>query len=91
VFASSTFSRLPLQYWKWYSYIDFMRFAWGGLTYGQYEDRDVQYIGGSGVLDFFNLSGYGSAWQLVGYLSIFLPVYIVLTYLALRFVNHSKR
>lgn len=78
-------------YWKWYSYIDFMRFAWGGLTYGQYEDRDVQYIGGSGVLDFFNLSGYGSAWQLVGYLSIFLPVYIVLTYLALRFVNHSKR
>jgi len=68
-----------------------MRFAWGGLTYGQYEDRDVQYIGGSGVLDFFNLSGYGSAWQLVGYLSIFLPVYIVLTYLALRFVNHSKR
>ena len=58
---------------------------------GQYKDQDVLYIGPQGVLEFFNLAGYDSAWILVGYLAIFLPVYIVLTYLALRFVNHSKR
>jgi len=83
------FDNLP-SYWQWYSYIDFMRWAWGSLTVGQYSERNPVYIGDKTVLEFFDLRP-NSEWELFGYLSIFVPVYIGLTYLGIRFVNHSKR
>ena len=77
-------------YWRWYSYIDFMRFAWQSAMVGQYSEANPPYVENIPVLTFFNLSP-GSEWRLFGYLTIFLPVFTFLTWAAIKFINHSSR
>lgn len=48
------FDTMP-QWWKWYSYTDFMRFAWGALMVNQFKDNDVVWQGGKTVLENYRL------------------------------------
>jgi ABC-type multidrug transport system permease subunit len=53
------FRTMP-SYWKWYSYLDFMRYAWGGLMVNQFSGPkgDPEWINGQTVLEFYQLKSY---------------------------------
>ena len=70
--------------------VSILEYSYMYIHKGQYSSRNETFIDGRPVLDFFDLRP-NSEWQMVGYLSIFLPVFIGFTWLALKFVNHSSR
>lgn len=58
------------KYWLWYSTIDFLRYAWGSLMINQYKGRNIEFIGGMEVLEYYGLNR-GDKWAYIGYLAIF--------------------
>ena len=77
-------------YWKWYSYVDLMKFSWGALMINQWKDDDPEFVGGVSLLTEYDLKGV-SEWAYVGYLCIFFLAFFFAAFLALKHVNHSKR
>ncbi|PRW20409.1 P-loop containing nucleoside triphosphate hydrolase [Chlorella sorokiniana] len=84
------FEKIP-NYWKWYAYIDVLRYAWGALMKNQFDgDRNVEFVSGQTILDYYSLSGI-SAWGWLGIEAAFVAVFFVFAYLALKFVSHVRR
>jgi hypothetical protein len=78
-------------YWKWYSYVDLMKYAWGALMINQWDGNDpVLFTGGQTLLATYELDDVNK-WAYVGYLTLFFCAFFVLAFLALKHVNHSKR
>ena len=77
-------------YWKWYAYVDLMKFSWGALMINQWKDDDPEFVGGVSLLTEYDLKGE-SEWAYVGYLCVFFLAFFVMAFLALKHVNHSKR
>ena len=77
-------------YWKWYSYVDLMKFSWGALMINQWKDDDPEFVGGVSLLTEYDLKGV-SEWAYVGYLCVFFLAFFFAAFLALKHVNHSKR
>ena len=77
-------------YWKWYAYVDLMKFSWGALMINQWKDDDPEFVGGVSLLTEYDLKGV-SEWAYVGYLCVFFLAFFVMAFLALKHVNHSKR
>ncbi|GLC56437.1 hypothetical protein PLESTB_001104700 [Pleodorina starrii] len=84
-----TLEAMPV-WWKWYSRIDFLRYAWGALMVNQFEDNDPEFAGGLTVLQYYGLQG-ADKWAYLGYLSLFWLVFAVLALLALTYMRHQKR
>ncbi|GAB4821434.1 hypothetical protein N2152v2_008480 [Parachlorella kessleri] len=77
------------EYWRWYSYINFLRYSWGALMVNQYEgDRDVQFLGGLTVLQYHDLEGVNK-WVWLGIETSFFVVFFFLASLGLTFVSHD--
>lgn len=84
------FDKIP-NYWKWYSYIDVLRYAWGALMKNQFNgDRNVEFVGGQTILDYYSLSGI-SAWGWLGIEAAFVAVFFGFAFLALKYVSHVRR
>ena len=77
-------------YWKWYAYVDLMKFSWGALMINQWKDDDPEFVGGVSLLTEYDLKGV-SEWAYVGYLCVFFLAFFFAAFLALKHVNHSKR
>ena len=77
-------------YWKWYAYVDLMKFSWGALMINQWKENDPEFVGGVSLLTEYDLKGV-SEWAYVGYLCIFFLAFFFAAFLALKHVNHSKR
>lgn len=79
------------KYWKWFSIIDVLRYAFGPLMVNQFAgDRNVQFVDGITVLDYYSFGGI-SMWGWVGIEVAFAAVFFVLAYLALKYVRHVRR
>lgn len=60
------FNTMP-GYWKWFSYLDFVRYAWGALMMNQFEANDPMWTGGKTVLQHYGLKDYhGSQGNVAG-------------------------
>ena len=78
-------------YWKWYSYVDLMKYAWGALMINQWDGNDpVLFAGGETLLETYELDDVNK-WGYVGYLLLFFCAFFILAFLALKHINHSKR
>ena len=77
-------------YWKWYAYVDLMKFSWGALMINQWKENDPEFVSGVSLLTEYDLKGE-SEWAYVGYLCVFFVAFFVAAFLALKHVNHSKR
>ena len=78
------------EYWKWYAYVDLMKFSWGALMINQWKENDPEFVSGVSLLTEYDLKGE-SEWAYVGYLCVFFVAFFVAAFLALKHVNHSKR
>lgn len=74
--------------WRWFSYIDFLRYAWGSLMMNQFPD-DIN-LGYVTVLQQFDLDGY-EKWAWLGFEAMFPIVFVVIGLLALTFIRHQRR
>lgn len=82
-------------YWKWFSYINFLRYGWGAhmvnsFKDGRTADGSVPVFGGQPVLEYFGLEEV-SKWRYVGYESLFCIVFFFATWATLQFRTFSKR
>ena len=77
-------------YWKWYAYVDLMKFSWGALMINQWKENDPEFVGGVSLLTEYDLKNE-SEWAYVGYLCLFFLAFFAAAFLALKHVNHSKR
>lgn len=84
------FDNMP-PWWKWYSYIDFGRYAWSAMMINQFENNDVEYINGMTVLQFYGLDGVKDKWACIGYNALFFIFYFVCTALVLTFKKYASR
>ena len=100
----STTAAMPV-WWKWFSYIDFLRYAWGALMVNQFTGPrgDPVWVNGKTVLQHYSLRDQDmhtrytwytedvDMWANVGFLSIFFFLYAVCAWLALKYVQHGSR
>lgn len=78
-------------YWSWFCYLNFLRYAWGSLMVNQFgDDRDVQFLNGQTVLEYYSLDGINK-WAWLGFEIIFFFVFFLLTFLALTYIRWQKR
>ncbi|KAJ9516890.1 hypothetical protein QJQ45_027319 [Haematococcus lacustris] len=78
-------------WWKWYSYINFARYAWGATMINQFEHNDVMYIGGMTVLEYFGFDGVRSKWTNVGFVALFFIFFFCSTWATLQWKNYANR
>lgn len=77
---------------KWhrrYSYIDFLRYAWGALMISQFRGRSGPdgrpvTINGEPILSYYGLEDY-TAWEMLGYEVLFFIVFFAAAWAALQF------
>ena len=88
--------KIPV-YWKWYGYIDFLRYAWGALMKNNFNgDRNIEFLTDSAtnhtytVLEYYNLDGI-NMWGWVGIEFCFFVAFFFFAFLALKYINHAKR
>jgi len=85
-----TMSAMPA-YWKWYSYLDFVRYSWGALMRNHFSETDPVFTqDGSTVLQYYSLDGI-NMWDFTGFNAIFFIVFGALALLCLSYVQHQKR
>ena len=88
------FEEMP-EYWKWFSYINFMRYAWAGQMINSFEGVTgaggaVAKIAGEPVLKYYGFDGE-SAWGQLGYQCLFFVAFFLCAWAALQFKRVSKR
>jgi ATP-binding cassette, subfamily G (WHITE), member 2 len=84
---------------QWYSYINFLRYAWGALMISQFRgktytdadgvDSEIT-IGGKPILKYYGLEDY-TEWEMLGYELLFFFVFFAAAWAALQFMRLSKR
>lgn len=82
-------------YWKWYSHINFLRYAWGAQMINSFkdvvaDDGSVPTFAGKPILEHFSLEDE-TAWGNLGYECLFFVVFFFATWAALQFKTYAKR
>lgn len=78
-------------WWRWYSYIDFIKYAFGGLMVNQFEYYDPAWPGsGSTFLAFYGLN-HVDKWKWLGFLSLFFAAFFVFTWGIMSFKKYQTR
>ncbi|CAK0783380.1 hypothetical protein CVIRNUC_006579 [Coccomyxa viridis] len=77
-------------YWKWYGYLDFLKYAWSSQMINQFETSHTRVLEGQTVLEFYGLEKQNK-WAQLGYESLFFAGFTFLAWAALAFVRHQKR
>lgn len=86
----ANYDRIPPG-WTWYSYIDFLRYAWSALMIDQFEALgDPLFNSNETVTQYYNLPNT-SAWTQYGVLWAFFAVLFTCAWLALKFIRHQNR
>ena len=88
------FEDMP-EYWKWYSYINFLRYAWGAQMMNSFDglkgdNGDVPRIAGQPVLEYYGFDKE-STWGYLGYECLFFVAFFLCAWAALQFKRISKR
>lgn len=83
------FDKMP-DYWYWYSYIDFLRYAWGALMVNQFNNNDPAWNNDLTVLETYSLENV-KKWAYVGYLSLFFLTFFLLSWTTLGLRKYSNR
>ncbi|MEW5308615.1 MAG: hypothetical protein WDW38_000559 [Sanguina aurantia] len=86
------FSAMP-QYWKWYSYVDFLRYSWGAVMVNQFDNsapRDPLWLGDETVLEAYSLKDINK-WTYVGYLSLFVFTFFMMAWGTMSYKKYSSR
>lgn len=78
-------------YWKWIVYINFLHYSWGALMKNQFTDEDILGPFGIPTLEYLSLSSSSSAWDYLGYLTIFVVVYFSMAWAALQHISYARR
>ena len=94
-------------YWKWYSYVDFMRYAWGALMVNQFSgpQGDPVWLNNQTVLEHYQLKNYKDSASVnykwykpsveihanVLFLVLFFAAYFCLAWLTLKYKVHAQR
>ena len=83
-------------YWKWYSYLDLVRYSWAAVMINQFEGRKADDGGeiefaGSPILQYYSHDDFSSKWEAVGYEALFFVAFFFMTWAALQFSNLSSR
>jgi ABC-type multidrug transport system permease subunit len=83
------YSKIPV-YWRWYSTIDHLRYAFGAMMANQFGGVDPVFLEGQTILQYYDLENvYDWAW--LGYESLFFPVFALLMWAALTFVRYTRQ
>ncbi|CAK0754674.1 hypothetical protein CVIRNUC_002316 [Coccomyxa viridis] len=77
-------------YWRWFSNLDFLRFAWSAQMINQFEGSKAMALDFQSVLKFYNLEGQ-SKWLNLLYETCFLFLFLVLAWAGLAFKRHISR
>eukprot|EP00884_Botryococcus_braunii_P004583 jgi/Botrbrau1/14125/Bobra.182_3s0068.1 len=70
------------KYWIWLAYLDFLRYAWGGLMVNQFQGGQAKF-GQYDILEYYGLNGVNK-WLWLLFEFVFLAVFTVATWLALH-------
>lgn len=76
-------------WWKWNTYIDFLRYAFGGLMVNQFSANNPPWQG-SNLLQYYDFY-HVDKWTYLGYLSLFFIVFFSLTWVTMTFKKYSSR
>jgi ATP-binding cassette, subfamily G (WHITE), member 2 len=84
------FNQIP-HYWRWFSYITPLRYAWGALMKNQFGGCcDTPYLNGQSILEYYGLSGINSwVWLTIEF--GFTVFCFIGTLLALSYIKHQRR
>lgn len=77
-------------WWKWYSYINFLRYSWGALMTNQFSEEDPIWIDGKSVLQYYELDGIRRS-NFIGFLALFFAFFFVCAWATLSFKKYSNR
>jgi ATP-binding cassette subfamily G (WHITE) protein 2 len=93
LFLSGFLIRIPSipVYLRWLTWIDLLKYSWGGLMVNQFENNLEATLGqGTGsVLNYYDLTL--NKWAYLGIVIGFFFAWAVLCWFALTFVNHQRR
>lgn len=79
------------KYWRWYSYVDFLKYAWQAQMVNQFEgEQTLRALDGGSILDFYSI-GVANKWEQVAYESFFFWAFAILAWASLAFKRHQKR
>ncbi|WIA12825.1 hypothetical protein OEZ85_006453 [Tetradesmus obliquus] len=84
-----TFSTMP-PWWKWYSFINPLRYSWTAVMINQFEANDPVWLNGQTVLEYYGIAGQ-SKWANFGYVACFFWFFMVCAWATLSFKNYQKR
>ena len=74
------------KYWRWYSYVDFLKYAWQAQMVNQFEgEQTLRALDGGSILDFYSI-GDANKWEQVAYESFFFWAFAVLAWASVRCV-----
>eukprot|EP00884_Botryococcus_braunii_P006507 jgi/Botrbrau1/15858/Bobra.40_1s0042.1 len=96
LFFSGFLIRFPdiPSYWKWYSSLNFLSYAWCGQMINQWEQHPDILINGVPVLDFYAIEDHASSsnkWDFLGIEAIFFVLFFILAWLSMSLCKHQKR
>ncbi|KAK9823062.1 hypothetical protein WJX81_005585 [Elliptochloris bilobata] len=77
-------------YWKWYGYLDFLRYAWGAQMCNQFEGQTTVVLDQQTALQFYGLSEENK-WAQLGYEATFFALFFFLAWLALAYKKVQNR
>jgi len=84
-----TLSAMP-PWWKWYSYINPVRYSWTALMINHFEGQNAVFLDGKTVLEYYSLDGQ-SKWANFGYVCCFFVFFLTLSWAALNYRTFQKR
>eukprot|EP00877_Chromochloris_zofingiensis_P004326 jgi/Chrzof1/13895/Cz08g16130.t1 len=84
-----TFDKMPV-WWKWYSYIDVIRYAWTAIMVNQFEGRDAQMFSGQTVLQYYGIEGQNK-WANLGYTACFFFFFTFCAWVTLSVKKYQRR
>jgi ATP-binding cassette, subfamily G (WHITE), member 2 len=70
------------KYWIWFAYMDFLRYAWGGLMINEFEGQNTR-IGRFEVLEYYSFDGENK-WLFLLYQFLFFVGFMVAAWGALH-------
>ncbi|KAG1671781.1 hypothetical protein FOA52_000158 [Chlamydomonas sp. UWO 241] len=93
LFLSGFLIRVPdiPVYLRWLTWVNMLKYAWGGLMLNQFEEHPDADLGGNPILAYYGLDNALGKWGNLGVVTGFAVFWAVLAWAALAFVRHHQR
>uniref|UniRef100_A0A7S3VTN2 ABC transporter domain-containing protein n=1 Tax=Dunaliella tertiolecta TaxID=3047 RepID=A0A7S3VTN2_DUNTE len=83
------FDSIP-PWWKWYSYLNFLRYAWSALMRNQFDAMGNPEFLDTTILDYYNIEGINPDAH-VGFLAIFFLVFFLMAWTTMSVRKYADR